>query len=56
MNPDKQRGKMIKAMACAQTVESREEAQKCIKKWEKAWTKLNRNNTEKSKSDVGNPS
>lgn len=49
MNPVKQRDKMITAMACAQTVETREEAQKCIKKWEKASGKLNRNNKQETK-------
>lgn len=40
MNPAKQKGKMVKAMTSAQLVESREEAQKCIKKYEKAYCKL----------------
>ena len=40
MNPEKQKAKMLKAMKCAETTVSREEAQKCIRKWEKAYTKL----------------
>jgi len=54
MNPDKQRNKMKKALCGAQEALSREDALKYLKKYEKAFQKLNNGVSIKDKSSYDN--